>query len=213
MDYKTKIIFECKPKKKIYTMSIKTKEFQLNEETTFKNEIIHFFNINAINSTIYIYLEIDGKKAKSEKSKKNFHKLILNDIGIKNEKKEIKCFIIDDIELKILIKIISKYKSFFRRKSKSFYKKSEDEEQTRERKNSLPHQSTYVTPGMSIKDKIKIFTGELIKRQINNKVIPGRLIMPKIFQNDVKKDKKDIGKKDNKNHLDKPKEEQIKSEK
>ena len=66
---------------------------------------------------------------------------------------------------------------------------------------------------MSIKDKIKIFTGELIKRQINNKVIPGRLIMPKIFQNDVKKDKKDLDKKDNKNHLDKPKEEQIKSEK
>ena len=57
-------------------MSSKTKEFQLNEETIFKNEIIHFFNINAMNSTIYIYLEIDGKKVKSEKSKKNFNKLI-----------------------------------------------------------------------------------------------------------------------------------------
>ena len=194
-------------------MSSKTKEFQLNEEITFKNEIIHFFNINAINSTIYIYLEIEGKKAKSEKSKKNFHKLILKDIGIKNEKKEIKCFIIDDVELKILIKIINKYKSFFRRKSKSFYKKNEDERQTRERKNSLPHQSTNITPGMSIKDKIKIFSGELIKKQINNRIIPGRLIMPKIFQNEVKKEKKDLEKKDNKKNLDKPKEEQIKSEK
>ena len=187
-------------------MSSKTKEFQLNEETTFKNEIIHFFNINAINSAIYIYLEIDGKKAKSEKSKKNFHKLILRDIGIKNDKKEIKCFIVDDVELKIYIKIISKYKSYFRRKSKSFYKKIDDENQTRERKNSLPHQSTYVKPEMSIKDKIKIFSGELIKKQINNKIIPGRLIMPKIFQNEVKKDKKELDKKENKNHLDKPKE-------
>ena len=194
-------------------MSSKTKEFQLNEETLFKNEIIHFFNINAMNSTIYIYLEIDGKKVKSEKSKKNFHKLILKDIGKKNEKKEIKCFIVEDIELKILIKIISKYKSFFRRKSKSFYKKMDDENQSRERKNSLPHQTSYVKTGMSIKDKIKIFTGELIKRQINNKVIPGRLIMPKIFQNDVKKDKKDLEKKDNKNHVDKPKEDEIKKEK
>ena len=194
-------------------MSSKTKEFQLNEETLFKNEIIHFFNINAMNSTIYIYLEIDGKKVKSEKSKKNFHKLILKDIGKKNEKKEIKCFIVEDIELKILIKIISKYKSFFRRKSKSFYKKMDDENQSRERKNSLPHQTSYVKTGMSIKDKIKIFTGELIKRQINNKVIPGRLIMPKIFQNDVKKDKKDLEKKDNKNQVDKPKEDQIKKEK
>jgi hypothetical protein len=195
-------------------MSSKTKEFQLSEETTFKNEIIHFFNINAMNSTIYIYLEIDGKRAKSEKTKKNFHKLILKDIEAKNEKKEIKCFIVEDIELKILIKIISKYKSFFRRKSKSFYKKVDDENQTRERKNSLPHQSAYVKPGMSIKDKIKIFTGELIKRQINNnKAIPGRLIIPKIFQNDIKKDKKDLEKKDNKNHVDKPKEDQIKTEK
>ena len=67
---------------------------------------------------------------------------------------------------------------------------------------------------MSIKDKIKIFTGELIKRQINNnKAIPGRLIIPKIFQNDIKKDKKDLEKKDNKNHVDKPKEDQIKTEK
>ena len=195
-------------------MSLKTKEFQLNEETTFKNEIIHFFNINAIDSTIYIYLEIDGKKVKSEKSKKNYHKLMLKDIGIKNEKKEIKCCIIEDIELKILIKIINKYKSFFRRKSKSFYKKADDENQTRERKNSLPHQTTYVKTGMSIKDKIKIFTGELIKRQINNnKVIPGRLIMPKIFQNDIKNDKKELEKKDNKNNVDKPKEGQIKNEK
>ena len=104
-------------------MSSKTKEFQLSEETTFKNEIIHFFNINAMNSTIYIYLEIDGKRAKSEKTKKNFHKLILKDIEAKNEKKEIKCFIVEDIELKILIKIISKYKSFFRRKSNKRKKK------------------------------------------------------------------------------------------
>ena len=70
-------------------MAAKTKEFQLEEETTFKNEIIHFFNIDAMNGIINIYLEIDGKKAKSEKSKINFHKLILKDIGMKSTKKEI----------------------------------------------------------------------------------------------------------------------------
>ena len=30
-------------------MGSKTKEFQLAEEQTFKNEIIHLFNINTIN--------------------------------------------------------------------------------------------------------------------------------------------------------------------
>ena len=44
---------------------------------------------------------------------------------------------------------------------------------------------------MSIKDKIKLFSGEFIKRQKNNKVLPGRLIMPKIFQNDAKPEKKE----------------------
>ena len=58
-------------------MAAKTKEFQLAEETTFKNEIIHFFNIDANNSNIYIYLEIEGKRIKSEKSKDNFYKYFL----------------------------------------------------------------------------------------------------------------------------------------
>ena len=101
-------------------MISKTKEFLLNEINTFKNEIIHFFNIDSINCTLYIYLEIDGKKFKSENSKKNFHKLILRDIGIKNEKKEIDCIIVDNAELKILIRNINK---FGRKKSNSLYKK------------------------------------------------------------------------------------------
>ena len=169
-------------------MAAKTKEFQLAEETTFKNEIIHFFNIDAMNGTINIYLEIDGKKAKSEKSKINFHKLILKDIGMKSTKKEINFFIVEDVELKILIRIINKYKTFFRRKSKSFHINVQEQNVNRTRKNS---EKKIINSGMSIKDKIKLFSGEFIKRQINNKVLPGRLIMPKIFQNDIKQEKKE----------------------
>ena len=169
-------------------MAAKTKEFQLAEETTFKNEIIHFFNIDAMNGTINIYLEIDGKKAKSEKSKINFHKLILKDIGMKSTKKEINFFIVEDVELKILIRIINKYKTFFRRKSRSFHINVQEQNVNRTRKNS---EKKIINSGMSIKDKIKLFSGEFIKRQINNKVLPGRLIMPKIFQNDIKQEKKE----------------------
>ena len=172
-------------------MGSKTKEFQLAEEQTFKNEIIHFFNINAINSTINIYLEIDGKRIKSEKSKQYFHKLILKDIGIKNNKKEIKCIIVDDAELKILIRIINKYKSFLKKKSKSFHKKLEELNlmNTTPRKNT---ENMLIKPSMSIRDKIKIFSGEFLNRQLNDKIIPGRLIMPKIFENEPNTDKKDI---------------------
>ena len=168
-------------------MSTKSKEFQLNELVSFKNEIIHFFNVDGINSTINIYLEIDGKRAKSVKSKIYFHKLILNEIGIRPVKKEVNCFIVDDVELKILIRIISKYKKYFRRKSRSF-DNGEFKIKKRVRKYNY-HDSVLIPEGTNIKDKIKIFSGEYIKRKIDNKIyLPRKLIMPKIFENEPNKE-------------------------
>ena len=190
-------------------MVTKTKDFQLNEENTFKNEIIHFFNINANNSIIYIYLEIEGKRMKSEKPENN--KILLKElVELKNTKKEIKCLLNEDAELKILIRIIRKYTKYFKKKSKSFYKKSENEKTNNSKKNLSPA-TKKLNPGMSIKDKIKLFSGEFVKKQIiNNKIIPGRLIMPKIFQNDVKNNKNEDEKnKGNKNKLDKKEDKKV----
>ena len=61
--------------------------------------------------------------------------------------------------------------------------------------NTTPRKNTenmLIKPSMSIRDKIKIFSGEFLKRQLNDKIIPGRLIMPKIFENEPNTDKKDI---------------------
>ena len=122
-------------------------------------------------------MEIDGKRIKPENTKENFYKLILKNIELKNEKKEINCIIVDNVELKFLIKIISKYQ---RKKSNTVYKKSEQEVSKRTRGYSLPSTSQ---SGESIKDKIKIFSGEFIKKQINKvKVIPGKLKVPSLFQ-------------------------------
>ena len=108
-----------------------------------------------------------------------------------------KCIIIEDVELTIIIRILSKYIKFFRKKSKSFHKKIEENgNKVRPRKNTI--QENFLRKGMSIKEKIKIFSGEFIKRQINNKVIPGKLIIPKIFQQDVTKKN---NKKENKNKI------------
>ena len=179
-------------------MKLKTKEFQLNEETTFKNEIIHFFNIDANNSTINIYLEIDGKIAKSEKSKKKCHKLILKDKKIKKEKQELNCSIIEDVELKILIRIINKVKNFFRKKSKTVYKTFEEESKKRERKKTvITNDLNENKSGMTIKDKIQFFSGnsgEFNKKPSNEK-LPGKLKMPKIFLNEKEKENKDNKKK------------------
>lgn len=176
-------------------MKSKTKDFQFSEETIFKNEIIHFFNIDSNESTLYIYLEIEGKKIKSEKSKK--YKLDLKDDGIQNIQKEMKCIIIEDVELTIIIRIISKYIKFFRKKSKSFHKKIEENgNKFRPRKNTI--QENLLVNGMSIKEKIKLFSGEFIKRQINNKIIPGKLIIPNIFQQE---ETNKNNKKENKNKI------------
>lgn len=188
-------------------MKLKTKEFQLNEETTFKNEIIHFFNINTNKSTINIYLEIDGKRMKSEKPENSFHKIILKELGLKKAKKEINCLIFEDAEIKILIRIIRKYNKYFRKRSNTFYKKADDIKRQKAMQNNIPDikiKKKEVTiknnspeiktakADMSIKEKIKLFSGELIKKKIENKIIPGRLIIPKIFQeNDDKNNKKE----------------------
>ena len=59
---------------------------------------------------------------------------------------------------------------------------------------------------MSIKEKIKIFSGEFIKKQLTNRIIPGRLKIPKVFlrgneENTIKEEKekeKDDHKNENK---------------
>ncbi len=112
-------------------MISKTKDFQFNEETTFKNEIIHFFNIDAFESILYIYLEIERNRIKSEKTQKNYYKINLKEGSIQNIKKEINCIIIEDVELTIVIRVISDYIKYFRKKSRSFHKKSEKWKRTK----------------------------------------------------------------------------------
>ena len=103
---KSKIFFEFKPSHNKYTLIKKTKEFFLEENNKFNKELIHFFNIDKINASIYIYLEIEGKKILQEKNKGKNYKLLLNEI--QNEKKEVICVIYENIELKIVIRIINK---------------------------------------------------------------------------------------------------------
>lgn len=115
-----------------------------------------------------------------------------------NKKNEVNCLIVEDAELKILVQIIRKYTRFFRKKSKTVrYKTDERKKGNRERKNSQPPIKG-IAPGLSIKERIKIFSGEFIKKQLENKIIPGRLKIPEVFlqgekaAKSKKEEKKDI---------------------
>ena len=163
-------------------MFSKTKEFEFSEETKFKNELIHFFNIDAVDSVLYIYLEIEGNRIKSEKNEKYYYKLNLKDESIQNNKKEINCIIIEDVELSFVIRIISNYIKFFKKRSRSFHKKIEERaKRSKNRKRTMP--TIFFEPGMNIKEKIKLFSGgEMPKGNIQDKNIPGKIMIPKIFQ-------------------------------
>jgi len=176
---KTKILFEFRPEHNKYTLIKKTKEFFLEEINTFSNELIHFFNINKNNSSIFIYLEVEGKKIKSEQKNINYYKLVLKDI--KNEKREIICLILEQIELKIFIRIINNNK---KEKVKSNDINKTDDNNIKNKNKSHTPLNGYSNFGkpLTIQDKIRLFNGEFIKRKIyRNENIPGKVKIPEIF--------------------------------
>ena len=197
---KTKILFEFRPEHNKYTLIKKTKEFFLEEINTFSNELIHFFNINKNNSSIFIYLEVEGKKIKSEQKNINYYKLVLKDI--KNEKREIICLILEQIELKIFIRIINNNK---KEKAKSNDINKTDDNNIKNKDKSHTPLNGYSNFGkpLTIQDKIRLFNGEFIKRKIyRNENIPGKVKIPEIFlphnndkenktKEDIKEEKKE----------------------
>ena len=197
---KTKILFEFRPEHNKYTLIKKTKEFFLEEINTFSNELIHFFNINKNNSSIFIYLEVEGKKIKSEQKNINYYKLVLKDI--KNVKREIICLILEQIELKIFIRIINNNKKE-KIKSNDINKTDDNNIKNKDKSHTpLNGYSNFGKP-LTIQDKIRLFNGEFIKRKIyRNENIPGKIKIPEIFlphnndkenktKEDIKEEKKE----------------------
>ena len=199
---KTKIFFEFKPNHNKYTLIKKTKEFFLEENNKFSKELIHFFNIDKINASIYIYLEIEGKKILQEKNKGKNYKLALNEI--QNEKREIICLIYENIELKIVIRIINKKEKL---KSDEMDIKEDNDMKKRSRIYTQYNgiNNNFYNKGLSIQDRIKIFSGEFVKKKIyKNENIPGKLKIPEVFlQNNNKNDSSDKKNKEQKKENDK----------
>ena len=160
-------------------MTSKTKEFKLNDLIIFKNEIIHFFNINPYNSSLYISLEINGKKIKLNNESE---KIILKDIITTNENSEINYSFTDEINLKMKFKILNKFnkKEIF----ESFQTKMR-ESKTRWNQSKL-NEGKIFGHGISIKDRIKMFSGRESDKKLNNpnptKFKPGKLKIPTMFQ-------------------------------
>ena len=175
---------------------------ELEENNKFSKELIHFFNIDKINASIYICLEIEGKKILQEKNKGKNYKLALNEI--QNEKKEIICLIYENIELKIVIRIINKKEKL---KSDEMDIKEDNDMKKRSRIYTQYNgiNNNFYKKGLSIQERIKIFSGEFVKKKIyKNENIPGKLKIPEVFlQNNNKNDSSDKKNKEQKKESDK----------
>ena len=197
---KSRIFFEFKPGHNKYTLTKKTKEFFLEEINTFNKELIHFFNIDKINANIFIYLEIEGKKIKSEKNKFKGNKMLLNEI--KNEKKEIICLLYENVELKILIRIINTKEKI--KPNEVDIKEDHNIKKFQRIYSQYNGTNNFNKQGLSLsfQDRIRIFSGEFVKKKIyKTENIPGKLKIPEVFlqhnnKSEIKKDKENI--KDNK---------------
>ena len=89
------------------------------------------------------------------------------------------CIIIEDVELTIVIRVISDYIKYFRKKSRSFHKKSEKWERTEDRKKTVQTTLIHV---MTINEKILLFSGRLSVCAKANKVVIESNINNNVFR-------------------------------
>ena len=142
-------------------MTSKTKEFKLIEKVVFESEIVYFFNINPYNSSIYISLEINGKKIKFIN---NIEKIILKDILTNNENEEFNYHLDEDIELKMKFKIINKFN-----KKELFESFQNTMRESRIRWNQVKaNEAMKFGTGLTIQDRVKMFSrgGESSKKKM-----------------------------------------------
>ena len=129
-------------------VSIKTKKSKIDNENNidFSNSKIEFNSINISTDAIDIFLLHNSKKIISNNNtSQNYYRIIAKDIGVKDTFKDILCKIVNDIEVKLSIKIKNKFSSggmSMKDRLKMFNQKFDNEKK--------PVQNQYVPKRLSI---------------------------------------------------------------
>ena len=128
-------------------MSLKTKKAKIDNENNidFSNSKIEFNSMNISTDAIDIYLLHNSKKILSKNKNQNYYRIIAKNIGVKDSFEDIVCKIVNDIEVKISIKIKNKFSSTgmsMKDRLKIFSQKSETQKK--------PVQNQYVPKKLSI---------------------------------------------------------------
>ena len=102
-------------------VSLRTKKYPLlSEKTNFNNDLVKFVSVNATKGIINFYVLINYRKIRSkDKTKDNFLKIALKDVGTNGEKKYKSKIIVNDIKMDFSMNLIQKAMNYTKNHNKS----------------------------------------------------------------------------------------------
>ena len=132
-----------------------------------------------------IFIDINNKKIENEnKSEKNFYLLKFKDIEIKDEFQEFNYKIVNDIEVKLNIKVKNKFNS---EKVENLFQKFQPNQN---QKRGYYRPNSIIGTGVNMKERLAMFSNtKKENNEKNNNYIPKKLKMPETFLNDSKEKK------------------------
>ena len=129
-----------------------------------------------------IFIDINDKKIQSEnKSEKNYYLLLFKDIEVKDEFQEFNFKIVNNIEVKLNIKVKNKFNS---QKIGNLFQKFQPTQNKKE-ENSNP--KSIIGTGINMKQRLAVFSNnknDNNAKENTNKNVPKKLKMPSNFTND-----------------------------
>ena len=132
-----------------------------------------------------IFIDINNKKIESEnKSEKNYYLLKFKDIEIKDEFQEFNYKIVNNIEVKLNIKVKNKFNS---EKVENLFQKFQPNQN---QKRGYYRPNSIIGTGVNMKERLAMFSNtKKENNEKNNNFIPKKLKMPETFLSDSKEKK------------------------
>ena len=180
-------------------ITLQTKAFPIEKETVeFSKDVSKFVSINSSKGVMKIFIDINDKKVQNEnKSESNFHLLFFKDIQIKDEFQEFTFKVVNNIEVKLNLKLKNKFNS-----STNVGNLFQKFQQTQNKKEEANVPKSIIGTGVNMKERLAMFSNtnkeNPIRTSNSNSFLPKKLKNRGNLIDSKFKDNKEI-QKENKN--------------
>ena len=179
-------------------ITLQTKVFTIEKENVeFNKDISKFVSINASKGVMKIFIDINDKKVQNEnQSESNFYLLFLKDIKIKDQFQEFTFKVVNNIEVKLKIKLKNKFNS-----STNVGNLFQKFQPTQKKKEEVNAPKSIIGTGVNMKERLAIFSSNNkdsnIRSSNSNSFLPKKLKIPGNIINSKFNDNKEIQKENN----------------